>query len=248
MKRMIDTHEPREHALGLELGKNRFNGVARTSQGEGTGTVECCDRNGPVVLLDERLRFFFPKGDREHPAFTSRATFHESRAQGRDPGALLEREQTGNASRSDFADAVAKNCGGMHAPRFPQLRQSHLHRENRGLRNLSAMQLRSFLGTAEFLQERKSGDSSQRGVALLYHATENRLVLHQFPAHPPPLRTLPTHDESDPRCSLRPWSERRPDFHAVAFDRERVELLNELRHRARNEGQPMGVVIATIAK
>ena len=112
-----------------------------TGEGERARAVECRDRNGLVMLVDQGLRFFFAKPDREHPAFTARATFHESRAQSGDLRALFQREQTGNACRSDFTDAMAKNSGGMHAPRFPKLRQSNLHRENGGLCNLGTMQL-----------------------------------------------------------------------------------------------------------
>src|SRR5437016_12891904 len=115
--------------------------MTRTGEGERARAVECRDRKGLVMLVVQGLPFFFAKPDREHPAFTARATFHESRAQSGDSHALFQREQTGNAFRSDFTDAMAKNGGGMHAPRFPQLCQSNLHRENARLCNLRTLQL-----------------------------------------------------------------------------------------------------------
>src|SRR6266576_3813406 len=131
-----------------------------TGEGERAGAVECRDRNGLVMLVDQGLRFFFAKPDREHPAFTARATFHESRAQSGNSRALFQREQPGNACRSDSTDAMAKNGGGMHPPRFPQLRQSNLHRENGGMCNLCTMQLSGLLGAAEFFKKRKSRDAT----------------------------------------------------------------------------------------
>src|SRR5258708_9289539 len=94
-----------------------------TRECERARAVECRDRNGLVMFGDQGLRFFFAKPDREHPAFTARATFHESRAQSCDSRALFQREQTGNACPGDFTDAMSKNIAGMHVPRVPTLRQ-----------------------------------------------------------------------------------------------------------------------------
>src|SRR6478672_5970072 len=124
-----------------------------TGEGERARAVECRDRNGLVMFVDQGLRFFFAKPDREHPAFTPRATFHESRAQSGHSRALFQRKQTCYTGCSDFTDAMAKNSRGMHAPRFPKLRQSNLHRENGRLCNLGTMQLRGFFRAAEFFQK-----------------------------------------------------------------------------------------------
>ena len=50
---------------------------------------------------------------------------------------------------------MADNCGRLHAPGFPQLRQRHLHGEDRGLRDLRTGHLRRFLGASQLLEQRQ---------------------------------------------------------------------------------------------
>ena len=81
---------------------------------------------------------------------------HEPRAQHDDPRAFFQAEHAGDARRGDLADAVADDRRGLDAPRFPQLRQRDLHRENRRLRDLGAVHLRGLLRAAEFLEQREA--------------------------------------------------------------------------------------------
>ena len=110
------------------------------------------------------------------------------------------------------------------------------------------MQLRHLLGSAEFFQKRKSGDAFQSRVATLDHIPKDGLTLHEFAAHGPPLRALSAHDESNPRRAFGPRSERCPNLHAIFFDRERVEFLDQLRNGARDEREAMRMVIAPVAE
>src|ERR1051325_9354507 len=89
------------------------------------------------------------------------------------------------------------------------------------------MQLRDFFGTTEFFQKRESNDTLERRITLLDDLAEDRLILHQFTPHAPPLRTLTTHHKSDARRVLGPGSERGPNLDAILFDRVSVEFPDE---------------------
>src|SRR5438132_4176771 len=110
------------------------------------------------------------------------------------------------------------------------------------------MQLRRLLGTAEFFQKRKSCDALQRRVAALDHIAKHLLILHEFTAHGPPLGALTAHDESDARRILRSRSERCSNLYAILFDRERVELLDQLRDGTGDEREAMRMMIAPVAE
>ena len=116
VKRVIDPDKPGETTLRLQLGEHRFNGMARTGEGEGARAVERRDRNGPIMLFNQGLCFVFAESHREHLHFAPRTILHESRAQCGDAGALFERQQTGNARGGDFTDAMANHSGRVHAP------------------------------------------------------------------------------------------------------------------------------------
>src|SRR5256714_12060116 len=110
------------------------------------------------------------------------------------------------------------------------------------------MQLRGLLGTAEFFQKRKRCDAFQRRVAVFDHIPKDGLVLHELTAHGPPLRALSAHDERNSRRTLAPRSERCPNLHAIFFDRERVEFLDQLANGACDERDTTRMVIAPVAE
>ena len=118
-------------------------------------------RDRAIVPGDQRPRLLFAEPDREHRAFAARAFVHEPRAQStmiRAP--FFQLKTPGDARRGDLADAMADDRRRLHAPRFPQLRQRDLHRENRRLRDLRAMHLRGLLGAAELFQKRETAPTA----------------------------------------------------------------------------------------
>ena len=115
----------------------------------------------------KRPRFLFAQTDREHRAFAARATFHEARPQRDDARRFFHAENARDAGRRNFADTVADDRRWLDAPGFPKLGERHLHRENRGLRDLRPLHLGGFLGAAEFFEQGKSRPRTHRGVAAL---------------------------------------------------------------------------------
>jgi hypothetical protein len=152
MKWMIDADHPCENALRFEFGEHRFNRMARTGQGKRTGAVECGNRNRAIMFVDQRLRFFFAEANREHLSFATGATLHELCAKRSDTRALFQGKETGHAGCGNFTHTMAGDRRRLHTPRFPQLGQTNLHREDRRLRNFGAVHLRGFLRTSEFFE------------------------------------------------------------------------------------------------
>src|SRR4029453_11704907 len=122
MKRMIDSHHPREDALRLQLGKHRFNRVTRAGKRQRPGAIECRDRDRAIMLVDQSLRFFLTETDREHPSLPPGTTFHELGAQRGDSCALVQRKQTGDTGGSDLAYTMAGDSRRLDAPGFPKFR------------------------------------------------------------------------------------------------------------------------------
>ena len=228
MKWVIDAHYAREHALRFEFSEHCFNRLARTGQGKRTGAVERGDRNRAIMFVDQRLCFVFAEADREHLSFAPGATLHELGAERGNARALFQGKQTCHTGCGNFTHAMAGDRRRLHAPRFPQFRQSDLHRENGRLRHFGTVQLRILLGTAEFFEQRKIRDAAHRRVALFDHPAKDRFAVHQLAAHAPPLRPLSTHHEGDTRRGFGARRERSANLHAVLLDCESVELLNQI--------------------
>src|SRR5207237_9058811 len=104
-----------------------------------------------------------------------------------------------DAGRSDFADTVTDNCGWSHAPGFPERSECDLHGKNCWLPDHCVLETRGLVGATEFFKQREFCPRPQRGVASLHRLAKDRLVLHQFATHAPPLWALAAHDEADAR-------------------------------------------------
>ena len=87
-----------------------------------------------------------------------------------------------------------------------------------------------------------------RSVTLFEDPPENRFMLHQLAAHAPPLRSLSAHNESNARSGLRTRRERTTNLHAVLFDRESVELVNQIGYRLGDKRQAIRMMMAPRAK
>ena len=231
MKRMIDPHESREDALRLQFGDHRLERNARAREGERTRAVEGGDRDGAVVARDQSAALH-PRGrpNGEHGSFAARARFHETRPQHDDPRGFFQRKHAGDASRGDLSHAVTDDGRGLDAPGFPQLRERHLHRKDRRLRNLRPVHLRGFLGATEFFEERKAAPTvaSRRRSApsLRGRPARARISSRPMPHHcgPCPLMMKPMRGA----CSAA-RSEGRADLRALLVSRERRRVPGSVR-------------------
>ena len=166
-----------------------------------------------------------------------------------DPRRFFQGKNPRDAGRRNFADAVADDRGWFHAPRFPERGERHLHCKNRGLTNLRPLHLASLLRCGRVLREaRNRVHGRKRRVASLHRLAKDRLVLHQFAAHAPPLRALTAHDEADARRCSAARGEGRADFRAVFVVRKPIEFLDDLRPIASDQRHPMRVMIPTDAQ
>ncbi len=162
--------------------------------------------------------------------------------------ALLQSENTGDASRGVFAHAVADDRGGLHAPRFPKFRQRHLHGENGRLRNIRALNARLGFRARQFLEQRKTRERFHRFRAGFHRPAEDRLVPHQLAAHAPPLRALTAHDEDDASRFFQARGEGGAQLGARLSGGESAEFLRQLGDRTSRQREPVRVVIAPRAE
>ncbi len=86
--------------------------------------------------------------------------------------------------------------------------------------------------------------ASQRSMT----RAENRLVLHEFAAHAPPLRTLAAHHERDARSVLRARGERGARQLRILLERKFFQLRHGVRHRAGDEREPVRVMVPARAE
>ncbi len=142
VERMVHLHESREDALRLQLREHRFQRDPRAGESERARAVEGGDRHRAVMPRDERLGFLLAQTDGEHGAVAAGAVLHEPGPERDDARPFFQRKNARDTRRGDFAHAVADDRGGLNAPRFPKLRQRHLHREDRRLRDFGAVHLR----------------------------------------------------------------------------------------------------------
>ncbi len=154
MERMIDPHEPREDALRLQLGEHRLERKARAGKRERTRAVERRDGDRAVVARDQGARFFFAESPTASIVPSPRAHSSMKRARStmmRAPSSRLNTPATHAAAISPTLWPTTAD--GLDAPRFPKLRERHLHRENRRLRDFRPVHLRGLLVAAEFFEE-----------------------------------------------------------------------------------------------
>src|SRR6202035_5192405 len=118
-------------------------------------------------------------------------------------------ENARHARRRIFANTVANDGCRLHAPRFPKLRERHLHGEDGWLRDLRPLYLRVDFRAREFLHQRKPRPRTHCLVTSLNHPTEHWFMPHEFASHAPPLRALAAHDEAYTRRLLTPRREGR---------------------------------------
>ena len=180
---------------------------ARTGKRDRTRAVISGNRDRAIVPRDEREGFFFRQSDREHCAFAASTFLHQTRSQRDHAGRVFNGKDAGDASRGDLAHAVADDSGRLHAPGFPERGERHLHGKNGRLPDLRPRDAGGFFAAAEFFEKGEAGPGTQSGVATFHRFAEDRLVLHQFAPHPPPLRTLAAHDEPDLRRCFAPGGE-----------------------------------------
>ena len=173
---MIHPHEPGEDILRLQFGRDGLERGTRAREGQRAGAVEGRDAHRAVMAGDERQRFFFGEAHRQHRPLATRAFMHQPRAQHDHPRGLLQAEDSGDARRRDFADAVADDGGGRDPQGFPKFRERHLHGENRGLRDLGLLQFRGRFVAAQFLEQGESRIRAHGRGTSLHRPAEHRLV------------------------------------------------------------------------
>src|ERR1700676_3929042 len=95
----------------------------------------------------------------------------------------------------------------------------------------------SFFRAAKFFHQGKLCPGAHQRVALFYGLAEDVLVLDEFAAHSPPLRTLPAHHKSDSGRDRSAWREGRSDTGTRLTSSVAVEFLDPLSNRPGNECQ-----------
>ena len=245
---MADPHETGEHAGCFQLGRHFLERGLQSGKGERTRTVERRDADFRIVAGDEFFRLRLGKTDGEHAAFAVGAILHRLRAHHDDLRGFLQREDTREASRGDFAHAVTDDARGFDAPRFPKFSQRDLHGKDGGLREFGLSEARLVLVAGQFLEEREARVRCHGRGAAFHRFAEHRLGAYEFASHAPPLRTLSAHDETDARGMFRRRREGGLQLGARAILRESQQGVGQLTVGFRGAGQAVRMMVAPRAE
>ncbi len=119
---------------------------------------------------------FGGEADGQHGAFAAGALLHEAGAEGDESGGGVEIEDAGEVSGGDFADAVADDGGGFHAPRTPEFGEGDVHREEGGLGDLGALDLGGVFVAGELGEKGEIGVRIEGAGGAFDRGAEGRLV------------------------------------------------------------------------
>ena len=193
---VVDAQPTEEFLVGLELLDDRLERFGVAGDGDHRRAVDDRDLHPCALVANVFLRLGWRDSDGDHAARTS-GRLLEAGAVDDDFHGIREIVNPGDIGCGNFANTVADNLGGGHAPGLPELGERHLQGEDRRLRDVGLVNVRVFLATRHLFDERPVGVLADLGVDLLDGVAEDRFGLEQLLAHRPPLGALAGEDEHD---------------------------------------------------
>ena len=111
---------------------------------------------------------------------------------------FFEVQRTRHVSSSCFTHAVSNNRGGRDAPFGPKSSQRDLNGKNGRLGYGCVVQLAPCFVSRQLVDQGPSDVAFDKEMNLFQLRPEDRLVLHEFASHLPPLRSLPAKHKDRP--------------------------------------------------
>ena len=212
--------------------------------GDAARAVQARDDHGArqAAFDEERLRLLGAEGEGGHRALPPRAALQGAAAADH-LDRLLEAERPAGPRRGHLAHAVAEHHGRGDPARAQHFGEPDLHREERGLRDLGAVESPRAVAARELVEQGEVGEVLEDLLDRLHRRSEGRVLLEKAPPHALPLRAVARVDEGD-RGVLRESRGRDHPFAARLPCRERREHRG---HQARRPAEGHGTMLVPLA-